>query len=378
MKMFTLTILLLAFSGTLHANEKTKVKATQVYSTIKLRMPVGMVQPAQPAVGLENTWWIVEQKGRILRFDGNQKEPTTEVVLDITKNVTSGGERGLLGLAFHPKFAVNGWVFVNYTPTVDGQLKTRISRFSSADQGKTLDPKSEQVVLEFDQPYGNHNGGHIAFGHDGRLYIGIGDGGAAGDPKDHGQNAKTLLGTIARINVDQLPYTVPADNPFVAKDGRPEIFAWGLRNPWKFSFDRLSGALWAADVGQNAWEEVNIIQRGKNYGWRVLEGTHCYNPSEDCPREGFELPVVEYSHKEGQSVTGGFVYRGKKLTGFEGHYIFGDFVSGKIWAFNPETKERTLILDSKANVSTFVEARDGELGFMDYQSGKIFSLEPHK
>ncbi len=374
-KLFATTLLLCLF-GTLHAEEKPAVRAVQVYSSVKLTMPVAMVQPTVNPQELENTWWVVEQKGRILRFDGNQKEPTTEVVLDIKKNVTSGGERGLLGLAFHPKFASNVWVFVNYTPTVNGQLKTRISRFSSADQGRTLDPKSEQIVLEFDQPYGNHNGGHIAFGHDGRLYISIGDGGAAGDPKDHGQNPKTLLGTIARINVDQLPYTVPADNPFVGKEGRPEIFAWGLRNPWKFSFDRVSGALWAADVGQNAWEEVNIIKNGKNYGWRFLEGTHCYNPSDDCPRDSFEPPVLEYSHKEGQSITGGFVYRGKKLKAFQGNYIFGDFVSGRVWAFNPETKQRSLILDSKANISTFVEARDGELGYLDYQSGKILALEP--
>lgn len=376
MKKFCLLITIFLLMSSAAWAQDSQVKAVKVYPSVDLKMPVQMTQPLRPHSTMKNVWWVVEQQGRIVRFHGNEKEPKSQVVMDIRKSVKSGGERGLLGLAFHPKFHDNGFAFVNYTYQKDDDLITRIARFESKDFGKTFDPESEVSVLEFEQPYGNHNGGHIAFGPDGRLYIGIGDGGAAGDPQDHSQRAETILGTIARINVDKLPYTVPADNPFVKGGGRSEIFAWGLRNPWKFSFDRKTGDLWAADVGQNAWEEVNIVELGKNYGWRVLEGTHCYNPKSDCDRKGMEPPVTEYPHSEGQSVTGGYVYRGSKIPGLQGHYIFGDFVSGKIWSFDPKTKERKVLMDSGKAISTFVEAADGELGFLDYTSGDIYTFAP--
>ena len=237
-----------------------------------------------------NRLFVVEQDGRILIVKGDMVLPTP--FLDIASKLSTGGERGLLGLAFHPHFSSNGRLFVNYTRAQDGATVIAEYHASSNSNQATLD---ESVLLVIPQPYANHNGGMIAFGPDHYLYIGMGDGGSGGDPENNAQNRNELLGKLLRIDVDQhRPYGIPPDNPFVKGKGRPEIFAWGLRNPWRFSFDRETGNLWAADVGQNAWEEIDVIKMGKNYGWRLLEGTHCFNPSTNC-RQATELvdPVTE-------------------------------------------------------------------------------------
>lgn len=353
-------------ASTTHPNSPYKTE--QVWGHVKLTMPVSFAN--QPGT---STWWVNEQTGRILRFDSSNRAPAT-VALDLKDRVRSGGERGLLGLALDPKFAENGRIFVNYTTDKPGNLTTRISSFVSRDKGLTFDPASESILLAFEQPYSNHNGGHIAFGPDGMLYVAVGDGGSGGDPLGHGQNSNSLLGTILRLDVRAgTSYVAPKDNPFASGGGRPEVFAWGLRNPWKFSF-APDGRLWAADVGQNAYEEVNVVESGKNYGWNAVEGFHCFKPSSDCKIEAFAAPVLEYSHKEGQSITGGFVYRGSKIPALAGHYVFGDFVAGKVWAFNPKTLQRTLLIDTDFAIPTFVEDTDGELLVVDYGSGTLHRI----
>ena len=360
------------------------VKLVRVFEDVDLQQPVWMVQPPDAA----NRWYALEQKGRVVTFSASNPKKTRKVALDLTDRVRFGGEQGLLGLAFHPRYADNGYVYVNYISD-ENPRQTRVSRFRRASDGISFDPKSEKILLRVDQPYGNHNGGGVLFGPDGFLYIGFGDGGMAGDPHDHGQNTKTLLGAMVRIDVDGGdPYGIPKDNPFAdGKKGAPEIFAWGLRNPWRFSFDRTTGKLWAGDVGQNAWEEIDVVERGHNYGWAIREGTHCYDPpahlkvfgSGECGERDKNLtdPVLDYSQRRGdRSVTGGYVYRGKKNPALFGKYVYGDFVSGRIWAFDPATGDNTLLLDSPLAISSFVEAADGELGVLSYAEGAVYHLSP--
>ncbi|MEZ4461371.1 MAG: PQQ-dependent sugar dehydrogenase [bacterium] len=367
MKTLVFTVLLLGISSAACSQSPpSNFRTEQVWKTTKLAQPVAFAKhPSQPR------WWVTEQAGRVVTFE--EGKPAT-VALDLKDRVRFGGERGLLGVALDPKFDANGRIFVNYTASPESGLETRVSSFTSKDGGKTFDPASEVIRLRVAQPYSNHNGGHIAFGPDGYLYIGLGDGGSGGDPKGHGQNKDTLLGSMARIDVSAASgYTIPKDNPFAKGGGRPEIYAWGLRNPWKFSF-APDGKLWVADVGQNAWEEVDIVEKGKNYGWNVLEGTHCYAPKLDCSTKGMTAPVTEYGHDEGQSITGGFVYRGALHPNLVGQYIFGDFVSGKIWAFDPKTAKREFLIDTSFAIPTFVEASDGEVLVVDYGSGGVHRL----
>ncbi len=345
------------------------VKTQRVWTSISLSMPVSFVRAPNSTI-----WWANEQGGIIKRFD-SASAAAASVALDLKDRVRSGGERGLLGLALDPEFAKNGRIFVNYTTEVRGKLWTRISGFTSTDQGLTFDPKSEKILLSFAQPYSNHNGGHIAFGPDGFLYVGVGDGGAGGDPHGNGQNQGTFLGSMLRIDVSKGDsYTSPADNPFAKGGGRPEIFAWGLRNPWKFSF-APDGKLWVGDVGQNKWEEIDIVEKGKNYGWNTMEATHCFNPETKCSQAGLELPVLEYGRKEGQSVTGGFVYRGKAFPTLIGHYIFADFVAGKIWDFDPSTQKRRLLIDTDFAIPTLIEDEKHEILVVDY-GGTVHRLVP--
>jgi glucose/arabinose dehydrogenase len=322
-----------------------------------------------PSPDQTNRLFVVEQNGHILIVKGDTVLPTP--FMDIGEKLSTGGERGLLGLAFHPGFSENGRLFVNYTRREDGA--TVIAEYQVSSNPNQAAQK-ESVLLVIPQPYGNHNGGMIAFGPDHYLYIGMGDGGSGGDPKNYAQNRNELLGKFLRIDVDQQrPYGIPPDNPFVQENGQPEIFAWGLRNPWRFSFDRETGNLWAGDVGQNQWEEINVIQNGKNYGWRFLEGTHCFNPETNCRSvKNLVDPVTEYAHLSGRcSVTGGYVYRGTKIPALLGTYVFGDFCSGEIWGYREG--ETRLLLTTDLQISSFGEARDGELYVLGYE-GEIFQI----
>ncbi|MBI5328837.1 MAG: PQQ-dependent sugar dehydrogenase [Deltaproteobacteria bacterium] len=319
--------------------------------------------------------FIAEQAGivRILR-DGNLL-PTP--FLDIREKVKSGGEMGLLSIAFHPKFKENGRFFVNYTSS-SGGLHTVISEFQMSNNPDVADKKSERIILTADQPFSNHNGGQIAFGPDGYLYIGMGDGGSANDPQGHGQNLSTLLGAMLRIDVDRkegkLQYNIPDDNPFKTRpNARPEIWAYGLRNPWRFSFDPLTGILYAGDVGQDAREEIDIVERGQNYGWNIMEGSICtsgVNPK--CNTTGLTLPIIDYGRDDGISVIGGFVYRGHEIPGLCGSYIYGDWGSGKLWALRRdghEVAENKRLLDTKLSISSFGIDEAYEVYVVDYNGG---------
>ncbi|MFN4183037.1 MAG: PQQ-dependent sugar dehydrogenase, partial [bacterium] len=327
--------------------------------------------------------FFVEQRGVIRVYSPGNVLP--EPFLDIRERVTSGGEMGLLSVAFHPEYRKNGRFFVNYTSRTGG-LHSVISEFTvSKNNPNRADPDSEKILFTFSQPYANHNGGLNLFGPDGYLYIGTGDGGSANDPHNNGQRLDTLLGKILRIDVNRKEagknYAIPKDNPFVAKpDAKPEIWAYGLRNPWRFSFDPLTGLLYVADVGQNHREEINIVQKGKNYGWRVMEGFICtpgVNP--DCDPKGLELPIWDYPREEGISVTGGFVYRGSSIPRLCGAYIFGDYDSGRIWAlyYHPESQKvfrPHLLLKTSLAISTFGIDENYEIYVADHISGKIFLL----
>ena len=319
--------------------------------------------------------FVVLQPGRIMVFENDPGVESAETFLDIRERVNdSGNEEGLLGLAFDPAFAQNGHFYVNYTAS--GPRRTVVSRFSvSAGDPDRADPDSEVVFLEVAQPYRNHNGGHVAFGPDGMLYVGLGDGGSGGDPRGNGQDTSTLLGSILRIDVSALDetggYVVPPDNPFAGGDGtaRGEIWAYGLRNPWRFSFDRETGDLWAADVGQNRYEEVDLIRPGRNYGWNVMEGAHCYRGAE-CDTRGLEFPVAKYGRDGGCSVTGGYVYRGRRLPTLYGAYLYADFCSGKIWALRHDgaaVTEQMLIADTGLSISSFGEDASGEVYVVTFE-----------
>ncbi|HVN80731.1 MAG TPA: PQQ-dependent sugar dehydrogenase [Terriglobia bacterium] len=318
--------------------------------------------------------FVVEQAGRVLIIQNGSLSETP--FLDIRDQVTSGGEMGLLSVAFHPNFKTNRRFFVNYT-----NRRPNLKSFIAEYHASPVDPNSaltgEKVLLEFDQPFENHKGGQLQFGPDGYLYIGTGDGGSGGDPMGNGQNKNTLLGKILRIDVDQgSPYAIPSDNPFVAGGGLPEIWAYGLRNPWRFSFDRLTGSLFAGDVGQALYEEIDLINRGGNYGWNIMEGYHCYSPSSGCDTDGLTLPINEYGHDLGNAVIGGYVYRGREYPSLNGLYFFGDFGSSRIWCLaetNRGTWERTELLRLGKEISAFGEDEDGELYVVGY-GGSIYRL----
>lgn len=321
--------------------------------------------------------FVVEQRGRIRLVKNGALRPTP--FLDITARIGCCGERGLLSVAFPPGYAAKGHFYVNYT---DRAGTTVIARYRASADPDLADPGSEQIVLTVAQPFANHNGGQLAFGPDGYLYVGMGDGGSAGDPQDNGQRTDTLLGKLLRLDVEggTQPYAVPADNPFRGRPGfRPEIWALGLRNPWRFSFDRTSGDLWIADVGQNRYEEVNFRPAGsaggENYGWRVMEGAHCYNP-DPCTTAGLTLPIAEYSRADGCSVTGGHVYRGARYPRMQGVYLYGDYCSGRIWGLRRDGQAfaNLLLLDTSFTITTFGEGEDGTVYVADYARGELHAL----
>ncbi|MBI4443717.1 MAG: PQQ-dependent sugar dehydrogenase [Acidobacteria bacterium] len=320
-----------------------------------------------------NRLFIVEQAGRIRILAGGSVLSTP--FLDIRSQVRSGGELGLLGLAFHPNYRQNGRFFINYTRQTAEGLETVIAGYSALSaNADRADPQSGKILLSFRQPFTNHNGGMVAFGPDGFLYIGTGDGGSAGDPQGNGQNLETLLGKILRIDVDfGSPYAIPADNPFAGKPGRDEIWAYGLRNPWRFSFDRRTGRLFAADVGQSRREEIDIIVKGGNYGWNVMEGTLCFNPSTNCSTQGLIPPIHEYGRDQGFSVTGGYVYRGQAVPTLRSKYLFSDFGTGRLWALTEISGGRwrlEVLLQTGLSVSSFGEDESGEVYVVDY-SGTV-------
>ena len=326
--------------------------------------------------------FVVERKGVVHVFDNSENVTASTVFLDITDSVISEAtEEGLLGLAFHPHFFDNGYFYVDYT--ADNPLRTVVARYSVL-QGSSnqADKNSEQVLLEVLQPFSNHNGGQLAFGPDGYLYIALGDGGSAGDPQGNAQNRSSLLGKILRIDVDKtsgdLKYGIPSDNPFVGNTVgyREEIFAYGLRNPWRFSFDAATDWLWAADVGQNRVEEVDIIENGSNYGWNIMEGNLCYNPPQSCNQTGLQQPIWTYGRDQGISVTGGFVYRGSRLAELIGWYIYGDFGSGRIWALQYDGVNAAVnkeLVKTDLSITSFGLDEQSELYVCDFK-GKIYRL----
>ena len=326
--------------------------------------------------------FVGEQGGRVWVVDDGVV--SGEPWLDIATRISAGGERGLLGLAFHPDFEDNGRFFVNYTD-VNGD--TVVAEYRTDADARVVDTASERVLLHIDQPYANHNGGNLEFGPDGYLYIGTGDGGGAGDPEENGQDLTTLLGKLLRLDVDSSsaghPYAIPEDNPFADDpDARPEIWAFGLRNPWRFSFDSASDAIWIGDVGQSEIEEIDTAPADKggiNYGWNVMEGDSCYAES-DCDPIGL-LPVTEYGHDGGCSVTGGFVYEGGQNPDMNGGYYFSDYCSGSIWAIPStatEPRSPSLLTESDRSISTFGLDESGELYAADISSGDILHLVDRK
>ena len=326
--------------------------------------------------------FAVEKRGRVKHFANDLSSAAAQLFIDITPRVNSrGSEEGLLGLAFHPRFKENGYFYLFFT--AEPPKREVISRFKAiAPYHTEAHPNSETLLLEVPDPYSNHNGGQLAFGPDGYLYISIGDGGSAGDPHGNGQKLDTLLGKILRIDVDhtqaQLPYSVPADNPFASrKDARGEIFAYGLRNVWRFSFDSLTKQLWAADVGQNKIEEIDIITKGGNYGWNAKEGRSCFKPELLCSGNGLIEPVFEYDHSVGQSITGGIVYRGKQHPSLVGSYLYGDFVSRKLWALktgSAASLENSYLATLPGGISSFGVDHENEI-YICTLDGDVYKLE---
>jgi quinoprotein glucose dehydrogenase len=340
------------------------IQAVRAFPNLKPRRPVAITHAGDGT----NRIFILSEHGQILVGPNDQKLSELKMFLDIEPKVDyedKENEEGLLGLAFHPKYKENGEFFVYYT-IKDPPHTSIISRFKVSKDPDKADPKSEEVLMKIPQPYWNHNGGNLAFGPDGYLYISLGDGGSANDPHGNGQNLETLLGSILRIDVDHKegdkPYAIPKDNPFVGKPkAQPEIFAYGLRNCWGMAFDRATGHLWVGEVGQNIWEEINIIVKGGNYGWNIRESMHAFDVNNAQPGPGRTPaqanksdgrkpddkdlidPIWEYHHDIGKSITGGEVYRGKKLPELVGYYVYADYLSGKIWGLKYDEKAKKVV-----------------------------------
>jgi glucose/arabinose dehydrogenase len=371
------------------------VSAPLAFPGLTFSAPVAMKQAPNDA----SRWFVVEQAGRIRALENDPAATATEDFVDLSSRVHFDGEAGLLGMAFHPDFATNGKVYLNFTEQAGGRLRSVTAEFTSTDGGVTLDPASERDLLTVDKPATNHNGGDLEFGPDGFLYIGLGDGGESSNAQDETH----LLGKMLRIDVDSrpggAPYGIPAGtdgnpfagNPLCDADGTgtqncPEIFATGFRNPWRWSFDRQGGDLWVADVGQSSFEEIDVVERGGNYGWDVREGAHCFSPSTGCPTAGLTDPVAEYGRSLGFSVIGGFVYRGLQNTENAGRFVFGD-LGGMIASLEPNgtggfnvhelVEQGCTPRDAAADlqISGFAEDLDGELLVIDYGRGEVRSLE---
>lgn len=357
----------------------------RVFNQLTFNLPVALMQAPSDI----SRWFVVEQSGVIRVFNNDPTVSSSSVFIDISGRVNSGpSEAGLLGMAFHPDFAANGRVYVSYTRT-GSPLVSVISRFVIDPATGDLDETSEFEILTVPQDFSNHNGGNIAFGQDGFLYIGFGDGGSGGDPNERAQDTSHILGSIVRLDIDVAPptrYAIPATNPFSSNTNCvngvgvmpcPEIYAWGFRNPWRFSFDSQTGELWVGDVGQADWEEIDRVELGMNYGWDEREGAHCFEPATGCSTNNVD-PITEYGHVGGNiSVTGGFVYRGTTIPNLQGFYIFGDFGSGRIWGVPATSVQGTApreLDDTTLSFSSFAEGADGELYALNYGAGEIYQI----
>lgn len=341
---------------------KEPIDIQNAFPNLKFKEPVDLTYADD---GTDRIF-VVEKGGKIIMFDNNPHTKNSSIFLDISDRVHNSGECGFLGLTFHPNYKTNGFFFVNYT--TQKPLRTVIARFN-------VDPKNPKValiessliILEIEQPYANHNGGQTIFGPDGFLYIGMGDGGSGGDPQNHGQNLKSLLGKMLRIDIDHpqkgLNYGIPATNPFAknTNEYKEEIFAYGLRNPWRFSFDTKTKKLWCGDVGQNQWEEVDIIVSGGNYGWNLYEANHVFKKSEIDPNK-LVAPVLEYPHaNKNNCITGGYVYHGKRQSSLEDYYIFGDYTSKNLWQLNTKNNINNALMVAPANINAFGVDSNNEL-----------------
>jgi len=351
-------------------NTSTSLNLTNAFPNLSFVQPLDLQAPNDGT----NRIFVVEKTGAIKSFSNESSVNNSTIFLDLSGNLSTESEQGVLGLAFHPNFSVNGFFFVHYNPNA---RTSRISRFTASGDGPA-DLGSELILMDIPQPQTNHNGGQLAFGPDGLLYLAIGDGGGAGDTDNNAQNRSNVLGTILRIDVDNpedgMNYGIPNNNPFIGEDNsRPEIFAFGLRNPWRMSFDSNTGDLWTGDVGQNTREEINIIRSGGNYGWKLFEGTFCF--SGDCDDAGLVPPVFEYDQSNAdRSITGGYVYRGDDLTNLAGKYIYGDFVSGRIWALNLDGSTTEEVISSGLNIASFGTDANNELYICAFD-GNIYKFE---
>ena len=374
MKKIIIIITFILSSNILHA----QLKIVKAFPEISFNLPVDL----QYAPDNSDRIFVVDQQGFINVFPNDSSVTSSNVFLNISDSISrAGNEEGLLGLAFHPNYKENGFFFVYYSSI--GGPKSIIARYTVSDtNANKANQSTKKIIMEIEQPFRNHNGGQVAFGPDGYLYIALGDGGSGGDPKGNGQNRKTLLGSILRINIDvadSIQYSIPADNPFFGNDSswREEIFAYGLRNPWRFSFDSETGQLFCADVGQNAYEEIDLIESGKNYGWNIMEGFHCFNAA-SCNDSGLTMPIWEYPHNGGhRSVTGGYVYRGTKIPGLFGKYIYADFLTGEIWALqydNQNGAQNEFLLDSGISIASFGVDQNNELYICAFD-GLIYTFQ---
>ncbi|MBI2931147.1 MAG: PQQ-dependent sugar dehydrogenase [Planctomycetes bacterium] len=375
-----MTVLLLAWSFVALQSDGDPdplpdVQIEAAFPNLRFKAPVYVTHPKDGTDRL----FVVERDGMIYSFENQAGVGQTDLALDISARVRrTHDEEGLLGLAFHPKFKDNGYVYLMYSAS--RPRRNVLSRFTMDAQRRNIRGSSERVLMQIPQPYGNHNGGMIEFGPDGYLYISLGDGGSSNDPHDYGQNKTTWLAKMLRIDVDRSDegraYAIPPDNPFVGqKNALPEIWAYGLRNMWRFSFDRAGGLLIGGDVGQEVWEEIDIVKRGCNYGWSAREGDHVFK------RQGgdgqFEPPLLELSHRDARSVIGGYVYRGAKIPALQGAYVYGDFVTGWVWALRWDGRRviENKVLGRGRDITTFGEDRDGEIYFASFD-GKVYAIKP--
>ncbi len=387
LKMTSFCLIVVGFSAsTVWSKAFPSVHMKIAFPHLKFKMPVWL----EPSPDGSGRLFVVEQKGKIRVFKNSPSAQKAPVFLDIRKKVrTSDGEEGLLGMAFHPSYATNGYFYVYYIAS--NPHREVLSRFKvSATNPNKADPKSEKVLLEIPKVYGNHNGCTLLFGPDGYLYFGLGDGGSGGDPDNNGQNLGSLWGKIMRIDVDHqdagLPYAIPKDNPFAGKPGAcGEVWAYGIRNPWRMSFDRKTGELWVGDVGQDKWEEIDIVRKGGNYGWSIREGAHEFKASSS--KDPLIDPILDYPHQPsgtdksaayGPCLTGGYVYRGKRLKGLEGAYLYADYVLGWVRALRADKGRLSVderLIEQPENISSFGEGTDGEIYLLGYSNGRIYRLE---